>query len=244
MRPLVRWTMGDVSEAGHEILRESVRCFAAIYPEFDRIICHNHLDELYLLGIDAELRNQTLADAPCVLAEPIDNYEESTGCGWKLCPPRLRPDSHELWLDNDLVICKRIEEIDRWLAGNKAIITEGLGRRRMFGLYDEHISPELRLCAGLFGLPPHFDFAAAIRSRIDVMEGKPLGGYDEQGLTASVVTSMDYIIVPLSQVHIAEDHVPFSSHLYAGFHFAGANRKPWHRGWQSYKKTQAGLRLF
>jgi hypothetical protein len=240
MRPLVRWTIGATNALGLTILRESVESFRSAYPEFDTIICYNNMGHTALLEYDNILpQEETMLPHP-LRKQDVNNYGESTGCGWKLCPPRLRPEAHELWLDNDLVICRRIEEIDAWLDGDKAIITEGLARRRMFGVFDHLIKPDLRLCAGLFGLPPGFDFAAAISERLPLLHGLPLGGFDEQGLTASVVSNMPYIMVPLTQVHICEDHMP-TGHNYPGYHFVGANRKDWHRGWRAYKVARVLL---
>lgn len=231
---LARWTIGPVSSIGKDILRESVSYFARLYPEFDRIVCYNHIEPAELYGIDADLHEQT--SSIFSLRPPDDNPEEASGCGWKLCPARLRPDEHELWLDNDLVICQRLPSIECWMTERSvAIISEGLQRKRMYGEFDQFVSSELHVCAGLFGLPPGFDFQEKILFYMRFAT-KPLGGYDEQGLTTAVITNSDeWILVPLSELCIAEDHVPFPDMLPSAVHFVGANRKPWHRGWKSYK---------
>lgn len=236
-KPLVRWTIGPVSDIGHEILCESVRRFSEVYPEFDRVVCYNHI-ERPKLPVSCDYFDQSTYPHPCQLSEPDSNIEQATGCGWKLVPPRLRPKGLELFIDNDLIIRNRIKELDEWIKDKTSgLISEGLHRKRMFGMFDGFISPEIRACAGLFGMPPYFDFMEKIKHYTSYSD-KPLGGYDEQGLTVATVTNMSrYILVPLSSLHICEDHVPFPDSLPDALHFVGANRKPWHRGWKAYKKA-------
>lgn len=244
MRPLARWTIGDVSDTGKEILVESVRLFRRIYPEFDRVVCYNNLEASSIAHLEADLFEQKESMSVCPLRENDKSIDsEAMGCGWKLCPARLRPEGCELWIDNDLVIRQRISEIDNWVtAADHGVITEGLHRQRMFGLFDKFIQSHIRACAGMFGLPPGFDFAEAIRRYKPVLEesGRELGGFDEQGLTVAVVTNMSsYKIIPLQTVWISEDHVPFPTTSHSAYHFVAANRKPWHRGWKKYKSLKS-----
>lgn len=240
MRPLARWTIGPVSDTGMDILKESIRLFARSYPEFDRVVCHNHLDagQLSWVAGVAALHAQSSSDAPCALSDPDSNPEGATGCGWKLSPPRLRPGGMELFIDNDIVIGRRLPSLDAWLAdGTTGLVSEGLHRKRMFGVFDPEIPPHVRACAGLFGLPPGFDFSERIAHYLPIMGGRPLGGYDEQGLTVATVVNMQgYFLVPLSELHICEDHAPFPEEVPPALHFVAANRKPWHRGWAKYKR--------
>lgn len=246
MRHLARWTIGPVSDTGFDILKESLRLFSAVYPEFDRVICYNHIPASRLEAVKnwADLYEQKLEDVPCCLAEPDDDPEAATGCGWKLSPPRLRPDALELFIDNDIVIRQRLEAIDHWMAlGDCGLVAEGLGlhRLRMFGVFDPYIHRHIRACAGLFGLPPGFDFAERIKYYSQFMEGQPLGGYDEQGLTVATVVNMpNYVLVPLTQLAICEDQEEgtYPEFLPPAIHFVAANRKPWHRGWKAYRRAR------
>ncbi len=231
-KPLARWTIGPVSSLGFDILKTSVKMFADKYPEFDRVVCFNHIDRGKLYALDAELIDQHSESQIFALRDPDSNGEEASGCGWKLVPPRLRPDAHELWIDNDIVIMERIATIDQWLGLNTGIISSGIGRNRMYGRFDKAVPDHLHLCAGLFGLPPQFDFERAIFWAKDEL---PLGGYDEQGLTTSIVTSIDgLLIVPPVDLLIVEDVAELPSILPKGLHFVGANRKPWHRAWSHF----------
>lgn len=237
MKPLARWTIGYTESIGKDMLRESLVRFKKLYPEFDRVVCYNHIDagELGFVKGLADLYEQYESEAPCPLSKPFKDYEESVGCGWKLCPSRLRLAAHELWIDNDIIIFQRLPEIDRWLASATAgLICEGMHRRRMFGAFDHLIPPEIRACAGMFGLPPHFDFSA-IALRYCRFLGIHLGGYNEQGFTVAMVVNLnDYVFVPLTTMFIMEDQAAFPKQLPPALHFVGANRKNWHSGWKQY----------
>lgn len=233
MKPLARWTIGPVEPIGHEILKLSLRIFQQIYPEFDVVVCYNNID---CPNVGVKCINQNELAVNFKPSKPDEDYSNRSGgmqgSGWKLVPPRLRIDSHELWIDNDIVILQRIEEIDRWLSDGTGIISEGLGRH--YGKFGAAIG-DLKLCAGFFGLPPGYDLAEQIK----ILNGdSELGGFDEQGLVAYSVSEIkDCIIVPQSQLKIVEDHHEFPIQKPKGYHFVGANRKNWHRGWKSFKTS-------
>jgi hypothetical protein len=238
MKKLARWTIGPVSKIGFDILLESLKLFSKIYPEIDRVVCFNNIDVCRLKYIKnfADLLEQKGTDVNYPLTPPDSNIEEATGCGWKLSPPRIEDGSYELFIDNDLIIRERLETIDRWLGEKSGLISEGQGRRRMYGAFDHLVPDGVNVCAGLFGLPPYFDFLKAIKEKCLILNGSSLGGFNEQGLTASIITCMsNYLVVPKKDLIISEDHVDFPSELPKAIHFVGANRKPWHRGWKSYK---------
>lgn len=244
MKPIARWTIGPVTNCGKAILRESISIFANIYPEFDRVICFNNLNSLELSDLLklASLYEQEEKSVPCTLSAPDSNLVEATGCGWKLAPPRLNINSMELFIDNDIIIRKRLPEIDEWLnTKNCGLISEGLHRKRMYGIYDPFIPKGINANAGLFGLPPNFDFQKEITEYANFLNGG-LGGYNEQGLTVATIVNMPkYIMVPLTKLHISEDHAEFPKILPDAIHFVGANRKPWHRGYAAYKKATQRL---
>ena len=58
MKPLVRWTIGPVSELGHKILKRSVENFKKIYPEFDCVVCYNNIEKKLLDEIHVDLFEQ------------------------------------------------------------------------------------------------------------------------------------------------------------------------------------------
>lgn len=241
---LARWTIGPVTQIGFDILSESLYSFAKIYPEFTKVVCCNNID-LNKINHIREICNIELQQekfAPCKLLKPSTNLEEATGCGWKLVPPRLNLKGLELFIDNDIIIRKRLPQIDEWLArADCGLIAEGLSRKRMYGVFDSFVPPNIHANAGLFGLPPGFDFGKQIADYANFLNGG-LGGYNEQGLTVATIVNMPkYIMVPLNKLHISEDHADFPEEIPDAIHFVGANRKEWHKGWSHYKKVTQNI---
>jgi len=244
MRPLARWTIGPVSKSGMDVLRESVFRFEEVYPEFETIVCYNNIDEVKIGSCKAGLYKQSTNEVDYPLTsfdDPLLDVEEPlrragmAGSGWKLSPPRLRLEAHELWMDNDIVISSRLPEIDDWLNQSDAgIISEG--RHRIFGVYEDLVPSHLRICAGFFGVPPNFDLHQSVVDLCNLrLKGKSLGHYDEQGLVAAIVTNMDnFIVVSQEHLTIVEDreHLPDE---FMGIHFVGVNRSNEHSGWSEFK---------
>lgn len=149
------------------------------------------------------------------------------GWGWKLAPPRLRSDAHELWIDNDIVFHERIPTIDDWLTKRIPVISSA--HRAEYGSYSLDIP---HCCAGLFGLPPGLDFQSRIEFYARNLE--TLGYYDEQGVVCSVVTETDYLLIPMDEVLMVKNmSLPYA----AGMHFIGLNRTEAHPHWSFYKRT-------
>jgi hypothetical protein len=240
LRKIARWTIGPVSNSGQEILRESILKFSYIYPEFERILCYNNINEEIVEDLShiCKLYKQESNTVPCKLSDPDENVEEATGCGWKLAPPRIDIESMELFIDNDLIIRKRLPQIDEWIKNSNCfLIAEGLSRVRMYGVFDPFIPEKIHANAGIFGIPSGFDFYKKISDYSLFLEDS-LGGYNEQGLTvATIVNTKNYIMIPLSVLHISEDHEGFPKKIPDAIHFVGANRKNWHRGWAFYKNS-------
>jgi hypothetical protein len=241
-KPLARWTIGPTSNIGMEILKESVTIFEQIYPEFDTVVCYNNI-EAPNLSSKLFKQEESQIDYPLSEAETsfenLENRAGMIGSGWKLCPPRLEINSHELWIDNDIIISGRIKEIDKWLDGDYCLVSEG--RHRLYGIFEKDIKPDLKICAGLFGLPPSFDFAAKIYTNCKKeLKGIPLGHYDEQGLVASIITNSQHEIVPFSSLSIVERKEKLPVGVPA-FHFVGANRTESHSGWSQYAEKKIKL---
>jgi hypothetical protein len=233
-RPLIRYTVGAVGPSGWEILSESVRLVKKVYPEFDIAVCHNNLPPGRAAMLDAMAVTTVRQDD---LPQPANFV--TTGDSrvrdfyWKLTPPRLRPDAHELWVDNDIVIRARLPGIDRWLAGDTGII--GTGFNHDYGRFAPQLADGPAYCAGLFGLPPWFDFAAEIRR---LCAGLPVKGFDEQGLVALVVSgTKDHIVLPQGELSLLSERwtPPFNMQFPPALHFARANRFARHKCWRHYK---------
>lgn len=235
-RPLARWTIGAVIDQGFETLRQSIRRFRLLYKEFDLVVCRNNLEShqkrwLDRLGVELHTQKESDLGYPIASAKDPPGWKSSMpGWGWKLVPPRLRISSHELWIDNDIVFRERLPSIDEWLDTGRSIISTGL--QRAYGVFDDQIKDETPYCAGFFGLPPGLDFGERIRYYCLRLEGKPLGYYDEQGVTVSVVLENNPVIVPFSELSIIKKLTkPYTKAM----HFIGVNRTTNHEAWNQYK---------
>lgn len=236
MKPLARWTIGKANSLGEETLLQSVKRFRKIYPEFDLVICYNNLNQNQiqkLKQLNVKLYEQNSKDS----VYPLESVNSSPGWkysmpgwGWKIAPPRLRIFSHELWIDNDLIIFERLPSIDKWLTTNKSLICEG--RSRAYGIFEEDIPEDKVFCAGLFGLPPNYDFAKKIEQCCVKLKESPLGYYNEQGITTLAVLDNDPVVAPLSEVCIVKVlQKPYAKAM----HFIGVNRTNDHQAWKDYK---------
>ena len=149
------------------------------------------------------------------------------GWGWKLVPPRLRLESHELWIDNDIIFNDRIVSVDKWLTSQRPIISTA--HRKEYGSFKlpDQFPP---VCAGFFGLPPFFNFDERIVEGCSHLD--TLGYYDEQGLVSLIVQQQNPIIVPTDELEIVKDlKLPPSPAL----HFIGVNRTIEHKNWNRFK---------
>lgn len=233
MRPLWRWTIGEVSPLGWAIFSESLRLAPKIYPEFDFVICHNQLSARRR----AQLEEFGLPMLEQTEGMTVVGHRDVSTCkdfAWKIIPPRLRIDSHELWVDNDLIIRDRIPAIEFWLTKRTGIVSRGFSS--LYGRFADRIGPSVDCCAGFFGLPPHFDFRAKI---IELCEGQPLLEFDEQGLVVYVVSTMpDYIVVPYADLRMwGHWQTEFNGDFPAAMHFCGANRTDHLLSWDYYRIT-------
>jgi hypothetical protein len=223
MKPLLRWTIGNVAKAGYETLKYSIKTVKSIYGDkFDLFLCHNSIEESSLQfakDYGVKLINQ---DSTCLPSSP-------KGVAWKLYPPRLSLESHEIMVDNDLVILKQLPEIDKFLTSNSVIYTEGLFG--LYGSFKKTVTIKPYLNSGLIGLPPNFDFATAILKNI-----KPWEDYfDEQGLIAKIFSTFpNKICIKLPTIAICRQDgiLPNFTH---GCHFCGVNRTE-ARAWKTFKR--------
>jgi hypothetical protein len=226
-----------VKKPGEEIFRMAVKRFQALYPEFDCVVCYNNCQPeqermLRSMGIDSYVQRETDLRYPIMQAHDPEGWlGAAPGWGWKLCPPRLRPRGHELFVDNDLLIRERLPEIDKWLASDKFLIAQShRDDPKYYG--DFPVPAGTKCCAGLFGLPPNFNFSEEIIRRCKrTLSGKPLGHWGEQGLVTSTVLSNPHIIVK-SVVNVK---VPPEKPLPLALHFIAANRLDRHDCWEKFR---------
>ena len=226
MKPIVRWTCGIHNPDSYFSLNLSIESFYKIYKDnFDYYVCYNNCNpDLITKNVKVKLLNQ-------------ENYVDSLPCppaytSWKLYPPSINDNTHEIFIDNDLVIYNHMPMLDVLLQKNIPIITEGYHRR--FGKYDDKIQENIKLNSGFIGIPPKFNFRDKI---IKVLHGDLWEGwFDEQGVVAAILSNHeDFQIIPLDFINICFENFCFGKY---GIHFIGINNNTnnfWKRFFKKFK---------
>lgn len=209
---------------GFRCLALSIAAFTRLY-DCDAVVCHNcPPDEISLLDLGDSV--SLFDQREWAKSHPVP----PKGVAWKLYPPRLDPDRHELLIDNDLIIAERIPELDAFLSGDCTLVLEETGRT--YGRFDGFVPPGRCVNSGLFGMPPGFD----LKKYVDFHVG---GGWeenaryehagnvtwDEQGLVALALLSYPRCVtIPRTSVTNCEHHLVDGR----GYHFIGLNRRTFH----------------
>jgi hypothetical protein len=223
---IIRWTIGGCCQPrGFECLKIAVQNFQLLYPEAQRFICHNGLSPPqleFISALPAKLVNQE-----------IEEYagEHPQGVAWKLRPPRLSPNCHEMFIDNDLIITERLPEIDQWLNANNTLGLEAEARH--YGSFSNKVPKHYRINSGLFGLPPGFDMAHYLTLWGKWENNCPNQSvtWNEQGLVANTITHK-YKPIIISKETIANCEVELLKA--PGMHFVSLNRVKFHRPFAEY----------
>lgn len=231
----VRWTIGDVSDAGFEALRLSIHgAFRLFGPRARYAVCVNtvplNVARTRTGEVPSAIEWHDVSNAldSRVRAHFDENMAE--GVGWKFAPMRVFEDRYELALDNDCILWGVPAAIRRWLEGEpgSCVIAEDV--RRCFGQFADLCGPEPRN-SGIRGIPSDFDLGAEIERLLTSRGAILRSELDEQGLqVAAVSNARKTHVVRVEEVTICS---PFPPHLpelgRLGAHFCGLNAKalPW-----------------
>lgn len=260
-KPLFRWTVGSCLQQGLDILVESIKKTTEAFgiENFDWVICHNGLTNQ-----DLDFLKKAISDKPIQLYSqnwatlPVDDtcqsprrkdgsYEwNGNRCGgtmWKVCPPRMRMESHEIVMDNDIVLLKKFPQIDEFLSSKEKvlILEEPI---RFYGRYDHLFGGKNTfLNSGFMGFPPEYDFGAEIYNTW-VQYGKHtnISQADEQGLLMYTLDKMPSVRIKKEQMVevLNRDFKTVITGEEEGIHFTQANRIPNHLCWQKYQQLANG----
>ena len=237
MKPLVRWIIGPVYEAGFRCLARSVRELRRCYrDDIDYLICHNQLNDeqrefVEKIGVPTyEQKPTDFPVQPTYWPEDVGSLK-GTRCAWKLYPPRMRPDGHEIIMDNDIIIRSRIEAVKWFMQANRPMLAQG--RSRNYGYFDSMIPPAYTLNNGIIGLPPNFDFQARLLKFLPEKWDWTCF-FDDQGLVVAALIDFLPMVIPSREVGLCgPNDPPPDSH---GIHFVGLNSNKKHLGWETYGK--------
>ena len=250
--------MGPCLQQGLDILAESIKKTTQTLgiDNFDWVICYNGLNadqidfikkakgDLPIFLMSQDWSNCPIPDNVQTPRRRDGSFEmNGNRCGgtlWKVCPARVRMESHEIVMDNDVILLNKFPQIDEFLAAtDKTLILEE--PVRFYGRYDclfPQGSPNLN--SGFMGFPPGYDYAKAICN-----EWTKHGCYtqlsqaDEQGLlTYALQREPSIRIKPDQMIEIL--HRDFGKNITGeeqGLHFTQANRGDNHRAWLYYKEN-------
>jgi hypothetical protein len=257
VKPLLRWTVGNCLQQGLDILAESInRTTKALgVDKFDWVVCYNGLNsenvqflQKAVGSLPIQFLSQNWAMCPisdnCLTPRRKDGSFEYDGkrCGgtlWKVCPARMRMESHEIIMDNDIVLLNKFDQIDEWLSQEQKvlILEEPI---RFYGRYDCLFGSDGPfLNSGFMGLPPGYDFGLKINENWNKY-GKysNITQADEQGLLVYTLSESPNIRISSKQM-VEVLHRDYNTKLTGheqGIHFTQANRIPNHHSWLKYKQ--------
>lgn len=241
----VRWTIGDVSAQGFEALRLSVESVIRLFGQDTfYVICVNSVSIDTARARTGKIPDfvwwrDTASELPDFLKDRFDR-NMSEGVGWKFAPLRISPDRHELSLDNDVILWDIPQSLHQWLAQTeRCLIAEDV--QRYLGQFDS-FCPQGSYNSGIRGLPPNFEFGAAVESVLLEHEhrlgrqAKLASELDEQGLQVAAVSRYNPpLVVPVDEVTICSPFWPKRPNLgRCGAHFVGLNAR--HLPWNYYDR--------
>lgn len=217
MKPIVRWTVGEVSQLGIECLNLSIEKFINLYGNlFDYYVCYNNIELSqihFLKKYKVNFLNQKKY-RNSLLINPIDNNP----C-WKLYPPRINKEVHEIFIDNDLIIFKKIPLIDEFLnSKNLFLITQAYNRS-----YASSLRNLIRnnLNSGLIAIPPGFNFKERINQIIKEHNISWISShFQEQAVVSKIIEENNFKIIKLSEIYVCYEKLIKANY---GYHFVGIN---------------------
>ncbi|MBV9441406.1 MAG: hypothetical protein JO217_01805 [Acidobacteriaceae bacterium] len=231
----IRWTVGDVSEAGFETLRLSLWSAWNLFGNRARyLVCVN--------TVPVRTAGAKTGEVPAAVRWLATDHlvpswlrqhsgpEMAEGVAWKLAPVRVFPDRYELSLDNDVVLWSIPPEMHLWLNSPAqdaclfaADVLPALGQFA-------GVCGHRPLNSGIRGLPPHFDLERRLKDKLSQSGVRLQSELDEQGLQAAVFLDSTLFVLSTADVSVCS---PFPNHQRrlgrCGVHFVGLNPKrlPW-----------------
>jgi hypothetical protein len=237
-KPIIRWTIGNVSKEGIDCLKLCVNKIKKFYgEEFDYFICHNKIDKNKIKWANrhkVELVDQVKYEDSLAI-KPIRHP-----C-WKLYPPRLNINSYEIFIDNDVVLYKKID-LDKFIKNNYFFMSEAI--KKNYGTMQSIINKKPYLNSGFFGMPAGFDFQKEINLTIKKFNIKwGNSHFEEQGVVAHILNKNNCEVIGLEKIYVCsaeqqqDDCYDGIKKSEFGLHFVGLNSGDdlWKSFWMKYK---------
>ena len=242
--PLARWTIGNTTKDGYECLELSIRSFLKYFPA-DVVVTHNCAPE-NLQNIVSRLKTDGIKIQLLDQRPFLDtSYIAPVGVAWKLYPPRLDKERHEICIDNDIIFKDSIEHLYRFFRNDTTLLLEGQSRN--YGRFEKYIPPKLKINSGIYGMPPGFDMERFIKivagsawelNATGEHEGNKT--FDEQGIVAfALLNYARYVIIPEKIVTNCERHLIEGK----GLHFVGLNKRKYHEPYRLFRNQRTKMYL-
>jgi hypothetical protein len=229
----IRWTIGNVSDAGREALRFSLLGAMGVFgPAAEYAVCVN--------SIPADALAVQLGPLPCtVLWHAVREMNRkflrfcdaslSEGTSWKFSPVRFFPNQHELALDNDCILWCAPQAVTEWLkTSDRFLLAADVVPAN--GVFSDLVGPHA-LNSGIRGYPPGFDYESMLLYTLERTQRQLRSELDEQGLQVFVTRSAGPCeVVAVEDVTICSPFHPHRPELgRCGAHFVGLNAEdlPW-----------------
>lgn len=229
MKPIIRWTIGPIFPKGLDCLKQSIASIKHIFGDCDLYVFYNQMDPelIKLIEIDAKI---IPSDKKSFFLRPTIGYNVH----WKLYPPRLDINRHEIFIDNDIILFKKPKAMEDFLNNNDRILLyEGL--YKSYGFFQSYFEEkDTQINSGIFGIPPNYNLEEKCKEACEETGFNTWSGkFDEQGLIAYTLTKEKYELIRLKEVPIIE-HNGCLGEKQCGYHFVGINYFKKHYGWQEY----------
>ena len=230
---MIRWTVGNVPPVGMEVLLESIASWQSVYgTTFNMVVCYNEIPNNYISML-SNVPNIILFDQRAEYKQHKQKYFWTPKlCGWKLCPPRMSFDTHEIFCDNDIVFTKRLPTIDKFLE-SKNMVFNCRGKGKAFGNFKKFIPRKITANNGFFGVYPGF----YLNRKIKIMQRRSklkswTNFLDEQGMmTAIMVRQKNFVQIELNEMSVCHTDLKIAN----GIHFVGLNAMRT-RAWEQYRR--------
>lgn len=229
IKPIIRWTFGLNSKESLDCLKLSIKNFYKFYrDEFRYFLCFNNIDPLefdWSKKYNVNLIDQDqYKNSLCI--RPIMNHS----C-WKIYPPRLDINSYEIFMDNDLILHKRID-FKKFIEKKIFFMAEAV--RKAYGTFQEKINYHYNLNAGFLGIPPGFNFQEKANNVIvENSVSWENSYYEEQGLVAYIFHKQNCEVIKLDEIFICYDSYCIGEY---GMHFVGLNTDN-KKYWKMYRRN-------
>jgi hypothetical protein len=213
MKPILRWTITNVHKLGFLVLKKSVESFSKLYKNsFEKVICFNNLSQenykfLETLPVDRLVNQEDHKNDLPIEAPKFYNP------AWKIYPPRLNLDVQEIILDNDIILYKKIPELEK----NILIVTEAI-QRSYSGPLKSFVKNKIN--SGLISMPPGFDLKSKIITTFQKFPYQWKDYFDEQTLIAYIAEQEEHEILSLDKIYVCCGDYKIGQY---GMHFVGIN---------------------